>query len=483
MPPRGPTRTERDAFGAVEIPAGAYWGAHTARSIENFPISGERFDPEILRAYALQKKASAAAHGELGLLPADLAGAIARAADDLAASASGAAAEGAPDLAREIVCDPYAQGAGTALHMNVNEVLAARAAEILGGARGDHARVHPNDHVNLGQSTNDTMPTVARMAVRRLIDPAAEALDGLAGVFEEKARAFDHVVKPGRTHLQDAVPIRMGREFGAYALAARRCADGLRAARPAVEELGIGGTAVGTGLNADPRARLRVVELLRTWEGIEYRPAENLFEAMQSQRCLAGATAALRNAALEIFRITSDVRLLASGPATGLGEIEIPALQAGSSIMPGKVNPSMAEMLGMVCCRVVGDDATVAMAVAAGQLELNVFLPVAAHVSTRSLRLFAAGVRAFTLRCASGISAVEERCARLAGASAALATALTPAVGYARAAEAVREAVRTGRPIVEVVVERGLLSRAEAERALAPGPMADGGSPRADLNR
>lgn len=461
------TRRERDALGEVEVPAEAYYGAHAARSIENFPVSGERWDPEVIRAYALQKKASAVANGEWGCIPREIADAIARACDDLAG--------GLPDLAREIVAEPYAQGAGTSIHMNVNEVLASRAAEILGGRRGEWTRVHPNDHVNFGQSTNDTMPTVMRISIRRLTDPAVEALERLADVLAEKARAFDGVVKSGRTHLQDAVPLRLGQEFGAYALSVRRCADRLRAARTGLEELGIGGTAVGTGLNAHPRYRHRVVELLAAWDGIPYRPAEDLFEAMQSQACVAETISALRGAALELFRISSDWRLMVSGPTTGFGELVMPAVQPGSSIMPGKVNPSMAEMLGMVCFRVIGDDATIAWAVASGQLELNVFMPVMTHVATRSLRVFTGGVRAFTSRCAEGLAADEARCARYAGMSAALGTALNPVIGYAKAAEVTKEAVRTGRTILEVVVEKGLLSRDEAEKVLDPRPMTEGG--------
>src|SRR5574337_16517 len=326
-------------------------------------------------------------------------------------------------------------GAGTSCNMNVNEVLANRAIELLGGQKGDYAIVHPHDHVNMSQSTNDVFPTAMRMAARLLLAELLPALNDLKSALTEKAQEFDGVLKSARTHLQDAVPIRLGQEFAAYAATVGKCRERLALAARSLEELGIGGSAAGTGLNTHPQDRVRLVEHLRTWTRIEWSTASDMREAMQSNLPVAETSAALRLLALELTRICNDLRLLASGPTTGLAEIKLPAVQPGSSIMPGKINPSMAEMLNMVCFQVIGNDLTVSMAVQAGQLELNVMMPVMAYNLHQSIEILKNAIRVFIDRCVGGIVADVNRCRRYAERSMALATALNVLVGYARAAE------------------------------------------------
>jgi fumarate hydratase class II/aspartate ammonia-lyase len=403
------------------------------------------------------KLAAARANARLGLLPRRKARAIERAAREVLDGRH----------RDQFVVDVYQAGAGTSHNMNVNEVLANRAAEILGGRRGEAGAVHPNDDVNMAQSTNDVVPTGIRLAALELAPGAAGAIDGLAATFERKARGWDRVVKSGRTHLMDATPIRLGQEVSGWAAALRAASARIRACEPELSRLGIGGTAVGTGLNAHPRyARLVTAELSRL-AGRRLSLAPNPFAAMQSLGPFVALSGALRAAAGELFRIGSDVRLLGSGPNTGLGELRIPAVQPGSSIMPGKVNPSMAEMLAMVCLQVMGLDAAVAGAAAAGQLELNVMMPLVAFDLCHALEILANAVRAFDERCARGLEADPERARFFAERTVSLATALAPRIGYARAAELVKESVRTGRSIVDLAVERGV-SPAEARRILDP---------------
>jgi len=457
-------RTERDSLGEMRVPTHAYWGAQTARAIENYPISGLRPHPALVENTVRIKLAAARAHEALGTLPADIARAIQRACEEILGGA----------LADQFVVDPYQAGAGTSHHMNVNEVIASRASEILGGPRSaSGGLVHPNDHVNLGQSTNDVFPTAMRLAAYRLSLPLLEALDGFAAALLEKSRETMGVIKSGRTHLQDAAPIRFGSEIGAWATNVERHREEIARTASALLELGIGGTAVGTGLSAPPGYRERVVADLAAQLGWPLRSSDDLYEAMQSLRPVAGLSVALRNLALDLFRISADLRLLASGPLTGLSEVRLPAVQPGSSIMPGKINPSIPEMLAQVCARVVGNDAAIGLCAASGQLELNVFFPVAAHTLLETETILGSAIRIFTERCIRGIAVDEARCAEYAARSQQLVLALAPRVGYERAAQIARRALAARRTIVEQVLEEGLLPEEEARALLDPARMVD----------
>ena len=454
----GATRVERDTMGEMRVPADALYGAQTARAVENFPISGVRAHPAFVDATVRVKLAAARVNARLGLLPARKARAIERAAREILDGR----------WRDQFVVDVYQAGAGTSHNMNVNEVIANRACELLGARRGDRSVVDPNDDVNMAQSTNDVIPTAIRLAALELAPDAAEAVRGLAATFQQKAEAWDGVVKSGRTHLMDATPIRLGQEVSGWAAALRAAAARILSALPELGALGIGGTAVGTGLNAHPRyARLAVEELARM-VGAPLVLAPNPFHAMQSLAPFVALSAALRTTAVELIRIGGDVRLLGSGPNTGLGELRLPPVQPGSSIMPGKVNPSMAEMLAMVAYQVVGLDAAIAAAATGGQLELNVMMPLVAFDLCHALSILAAGVRAFDERCARGIEPDEARCRHYAERTVSLATALAPRIGYAAAAEIVKASVRSGRSIVDLAAERSGLGRAASRRILDP---------------
>lgn len=457
------TRSEVDSLGEVEVPQEAYWGAQTARAIENYPISGLRPHPSLVEQTVRIKLAAARANASLGRLDPKIANAIERACEEILGGA----------LADAFVVDPYQAGAGTSLHMNVNEVIAARASELLGGIRSpSHGKVHPNDHVNMGQSTNDVFPTAMRLAAHKSALGLVESLEELRNAFAEKASENMEVIKSGRTHLQDAAPMRMGREIGAWATNVDRHREEIVLAASALGELGIGGTAVGSGLSAGPGYREKVVEDLAEQLGLPLRPADDLYEAMQSIRPIATLSSAIRNFALDLFRISSDIRLLASGPLTGLDELHLPEVQPGSSIMPGKINPSIAEMVGQVCARVVGGDATIALCAASGQLELNVFFPVAAHTILEMETILANAVRIFSERCVRGMKVDEERCADYAARSQQLVLALLPRLGYERSAKVAQAALRNRRTILEQVLYEGLLPVDEARALLDPRKMA-----------
>jgi aspartate ammonia-lyase len=435
--------------------------------MENFPISGLRMHPRMVEAMAMIKKAAALANAELGLLKPEVSKAIGAAADEVLAG----------KLRDHFVVDVYQMGAGTSFHMNVNEVLANRAIELLGGKKGDQTIVHANDHVNMAQSTNDVIPTAMRIAARLLLQELLPVLSDLEVALAAKAKEFDGILKSARTHLQDAVPIRLGQEFAAYAVTIGKCRELIAAAARSLEELGIGGSAAGTGLNTHPQYRFKLVEYLRAWTNINWRNAPDMREAMQSNLPIAEASSALRLLALELTRICNDLRLLASGPTTGFAEIVLPAVQPGSSIMPGKVNPSMAEMLNMVCFQVIGNDLTVAMAVQAGQLELNVMMPVMAYNLHHSIEILKNALRAFIDRCVVGIVADADRCRRYAESSMALATALNTHIGYARAAEVVKRALREQKTIIDVVREEKLLTEAQIAQILDPIKLTEPGLP------
>jgi len=457
-PAKPRTRVEKDTMGTMLVPADALYGAQTARAVRNFPISGLRAHPAFVDATVRVKLAAARVNARLGLLPGRKARAIEAAAREVLAGR----------WRDQFVVDAYQAGAGTSHHMNVNEVLANRACEILRGRRGDRSLVDPNDDVNMAQSTNDVVPTAMRLAALQLAPPAADALDALGATFERKARAWGAIVKSGRTHLMDATPIRLGQEVSGWAVALRASAVRVRGALPELAALGIGGTAVGTGLNAHPRYRKLVVAELARLTGDPLVPSPNPFYAMQSLAPFAALSGALRVAALELLRIGGDVRLLGSGPSTGLAELELPPVQPGSSIMPGKLNPSMAEMLAMVSYQVIGLDAAIAAATAAGQLELNVMMPLVAFDLCHALEILGNAVAAFDRRCARGLEADAERCRRYAERTVSLATALAPRIGYAAAAEIVKESVRSGRAIVDLAMEKGGLAPSEGRRALDP---------------
>ena len=458
-------RMEKDSLGEKEIPKDVYYGIQTARAIENYPISGWRVHPRLIDAYMYQKKASALANRDGGALEPRLAEAIAKACDEVLAGG----------LRDQFVVDVFQAGAGVSQHMNTNEVLANRANEILGSKKGDYKPIHPNDHVNFGQSTNDTYPTAMRMAAllcARDLDPVLASLEASLDV---KAAEFDHVLKSGRTHMQDAVPIRLGQEFAAYARAIGRSRQTLMDACRQLEELGLGGTAAGTGLNTAPGYREKAIALLREFTGLNLRPSPDMREAMQSNLPMAAMAGAQRMLALEIIRITNDLRLLASGPITGLAEIILPAVQPGSSIMPGKVNPAILEMVAMVAFQVIGNAAAVDYAVQAGQLELNVMMPAMCFAVLMSFQILTTSLAVLRTRCIEGLKADEEACRRYAELSPSIVTALNPFIGYAKGAEVVKEALATGKRIPQIVLEKKLMSKEELDRILDPIQMTEPG--------
>jgi fumarate hydratase class II len=450
-------RVEHDSLGEVHVPSAALYGAQTQRAVENFAISGRRPYRAFIWGIACVKRAAAEVNGELGLLPSDMATAIARAALEVT--------EGRWD--EEFVVDPFQAGAGTSHNMNANEVIANRATVLLGGRLGEY-RVHPNDHVNMAQSTNDAIPTALRLGCLWRLDELLRVVSDLALQLQLKAVEFDAVLKSGRTHLQDAVPIRLGQEFGGYAAAVARDVERLRRSADGLRRLGIGGTAVGTGLNAHPEYRQRVVARLSQHTGLELQASDNLFESMQSMADMVDFSASLRTLAVTLTRVANDIRLLASGPATGLDEIRLPAVQPGSSIMPGKVNPVMAEMLNQAMYHVMGCDHAVMLAAQAGQLELNVMMPVLAHNLFEMMQVTIGAVRAFTQRAVVGLRANAEKAAGWLERNAILATALNPLIGYESAAELVKQALKEGRTLRQVALERvaeGALKRKDPPHA------------------
>jgi len=454
-------RTERDSLGERQVPAGVYYGIQTLRATENFPISGLRPHPELVTAIALVKQAAADANMELGDLDERRGKAIVQAARETA--------EGR--WREQFVVDAFQAGAGTSFNMNMNEVIANRAAELLGERRGDYSVVHPNDHVNMSQSSNDVFPTALRLAALALLDRLLPEISALHQVLQAKASEFRDVLKSGRTHLQDAVPILLGQEFEGYAAAVARSLARFQIARGSLEEIGLGGTAAGTGLNTHPRYRGLVLERLAALTGRPLRPAGSLIETTQSLSCFAETSACLKLLCLELVRIANDLRLLSSGPRTGLGEINLPPLQPGSSIMPGKVNPVMAEALDMVSFQVIGNDVTVSLACQAGQLELNVMAPVIALNLLQSLEILANALRLFRERCVQGITANKERCLFYAENSAGLATALNRYIGYEAAAKIARESQATGKTVRELVLEKGLFSPEQAAALFSPSAL------------
>ena len=449
-------RIERDALGEIAVPEDALYGVQTLRAVENFPISGIRAHRSFIKATAAVKLCAARVHLELGLLEEKKADAIIHASKEVFSG----------KLDDQFVVDVYQAGAGTSHNMNANEVIANRAIELLGGRKGDYSIIHPNDDVNKSQSTNDVFPTAMRLAAVEAAGELAAVLEGLYKKITDKAGEFGDVVKSGRTHLQDAVPIRLGQEFKAYATSVGRHAEQIKDAGNKLKVLGIGGSAVGTGINTHPLYAKKMVRELSRLTGIKFSLSDDLFESMQSMAPFVSLSSSLKNLSLDLIRIANDLRLMSSGPRTGLAEIELPALQPGSSIMPGKVNPVMAEALNMVCFQVVGNDTAISLASQAGQLELNVMMPVISYNLLQSIHILTNALTAFANRCVEGIKANIENCRHWAERSLSIVTALNPRIGYAKAAEIAKEAFRRGVTVRDIIIEKGVLTEKELEKLL-----------------
>jgi fumarate hydratase, class II len=452
-------RIERDSLGELRVPENALYGAQTQRAVENFPISGLRPWRAFIWSMAIIKRAAAEVNRDLGLLDKEKASAIIQAAEEVMNGRWN----------DQFVVDPFQAGAGTSHNMNTNEVIANRATQILGGKSGQYL-VHPNDHVNMAQSTNDTIPTAIRLGALWRLDELQDAILALSQALSEKADAFDDIVKSGRTHLQDAVPVRMGQEFGAYAKAVQRDGERIMRAAEGLRRLGIGGTATGTGLNAHPEYHPRMVKSLSGLSGLQLYTSDNLFESMQSMADAADFSGAIRTLAVTLTRIANDFRLLASGPSTGLDEIHLPAVQPGSSIMPGKVNPVLAEMLNMAMFHIQGCDHTVALAAQAGQLELNVMMPIIAHNLFEMMQVAIGAINAFTEKLVRGLQANREKAEGWLEKNAIIVTALNPVIGYAAGAAIVKQSLASGETVRKIALEmasRGELHHNQEDRPVS----------------
>ena len=454
------TRTEHDLLGDREIPVHAYYGVHTLRALENFPISGTAISiyPDLVVSLACVKQAAAIANSELGLLDERRAQAIRLACEEVR--------EG--KLLDEFVVDVIQGGAGTSTNMNANEVICNRALEILGHRKGDYRHLHPLDHVNMSQSTNDVYPTAVKLALQFGIRRLIGEMRALRLAFEAKAAEFSDVLKVGRTQLQDAVPMTLGQEFSTYAVMLGEDESRLAEAAALVREINLGATAIGTGINAHPDYAALVTQRLSEVSGFEFLVSPNLVEATQDAGSFVQLSGVLKRVAVKLSKTCNDLRLLSSGPRAGIGEINLPAVQAGSSIMPGKVNPVIPEVVNQIAFEAIGNDITVTMAAEAGQLQLNAFEPIIAHSLFKSLAHLAAGCRTLAERCVKGITANRERARRLLDDSTALVTALNPIIGYARASEVAQEALASGRRVADLVLEKGWMTREQLEEALRP---------------
>ncbi len=454
-------RTEHDSLGDKEVPVNAYYGIQTLRALENFPISGIRQYSEFIIATALIKKAAAMTNMETGKLDRRRGIAISKAAEEIIKG----------KLHDQFVVDVFQAGAGTSHNMNANEVIANRAIEILCGTKGDYSVIHPNDHVNMSQSTNDVFPSAMRIAAVIATDKLMSELEGLSKALHSKGKEFDRIIKSGRTHLQDAVPIRLGQEFKAYGVIIDNVSKEIMHARERLIVLGIGGSAVGTGVNTHPRYQNKILLHLGRLTGIKFTGSKNLIASMQSMGDFLMFSGVLRLLAVELIKIANDLRLMSSGPRTGLAEIRLPAVQPGSSIMPGKVNPVMAEVLNMTAFQVIGNDTAITLAAQAGQLELNVMMPVINYNLQQSIHLLTNVIKVFTDRCVKGIEASGDRCREFAERSPGLATILNQVIGYEAAAGIAKEALLSGKTIRELVVEKGILSQKDADKLLDPSRM------------
>ncbi|HEX7392620.1 MAG TPA: aspartate ammonia-lyase [Thermoplasmata archaeon] len=448
------TRKEKDSLGERDVPADAYYGIQTLRATENFPVSGIRARPEFIKAYAMVKKAAALANMDVGWLEPYIAEAIVSACDEIIAG----------KLHDQFVVDDFQAGAGTSFNMNFNEVIANRALELVGRKKGDYSIIHPNDHVNMAQSTNDTYPTAMRLCILVISQDLVDNLESLRRAFVKKGMEFDRVLKSGRTHLMDALPVTLGQEFMAYSVAIKKARDQFKGSLKLLEEVPLGATAVGTGANTHPDYHMQVVKHMRQITDLNLTVAEDPRESLQSRLDFASISGTIRNLALELIRISNDLRLMNSGPTTGWAEIRLPATQPGSSIMPGKVNPVMAECMDMICFQIVGNDVSVSMSVQAGQMELNVMNPVMIHNILESIVLLNNYIPVFVERCISGIEADEEKCRGYLEKNPSIATFLDPYIGYMKAAEIAKEAVARKMSVKELVLEKGILTKEQVEQ-------------------
>ncbi len=456
-------RLEHDSLGQKEIPSNAYYGIQTLRAIENFPITGRVIGehPQLIRALALIKKAAAHANVDLGIMPKKIGDAISRACDDLIAG----------KFHDQFPVDIIQGGAGTSTNMAANEVIANRALELMGLAKGDYAACHPNDHVNLSQSTNDAYPTAVRIALYFMLDELIGAMNELKGAFEVKEREFADVIKMGRTQLQDAVPMTLGQEFSTYAVMVGEDAQRIRETMQLLREMNLGATAIGTGINAPPGYADAIRGHLNKFAGIEFITASNLVEATQDAGVFVQVSGVLKRFAVKLSKTCNDLRLLSSGPRAGLGEINLPPAQPGSSIMPGKVNPVIPEVVNQVCFKVIGNDVTVTMAAEAGQMQLNAFEPVILACHQASIGMLTRACRTLVQRCINGITANKDACRLYVERSIGIVTALNPLIGYERSAEVAKEAMRSNRSVGEVALEKGYVSAEELKELLDPARM------------
>ena len=449
-------RTEKDSIGSKEIPEGVYYGVQSLRAAENFRITGLSMHPEVINSLAQIKKAAAMTNCEVGLLDKHIAEAIVKACDEILAG----------KLHEAFIVDPIQGGAGTSINMNANEVIANRAIEILGGQKGDYSIVHPNDHVNCGQSTNDVIPTAGKMTSLKLLKNATKELERLHKAFCDKGEEFDSIIKMGRTQMQDAVPIRLGQEFKAYSVAIQRDINRMEKAQEEMRTLNLGGTAIGTGINADEAYLRRIVPNLAQICDMEFVQAYDLIDATQNLDPFVAVSGAVKACAVTLSKIANDFRLMSSGPRCGFGEINLPAKQNGSSIMPGKVNPVIPEVVNQVAFNIIGNDVTITMAAEAGQLELNAFEPIVFYCLFQSIDTLAYAVETFVDNCVAGITANKDRCKELVDNSVGIVTALCPHVGYAKSASLAKTAIRSGVPVRKLILDEGLLNESELDEIL-----------------
>ena len=458
-------RVEHDSIGDKEVPADAYYGVQTLRAVENFRITGLSLHPELINSLVQIKKAAAITNSEIGLLDQKKAEAIVKACDEILAG----------NFRLHFVVDPIQGGAGTSLNMNANEVIANRAIEHLGGQKGDYSLIHPNDHVNLGQSTNDVIPTAGKMTTIRLLMKLRLQLQCLQLALSNKAEEFDHVIKMGRTQMQDAVPIRLGQEFRAYADAVTRNIGRIEKAADEMRYLNMGGTAIGTGVNADTVYLQRIVPVLNEVSGMEFVQAADLIDSTQNLDPFVAVSGAVKTCAVTLSKIANDLRLMSSGPRAGFGEINLPAMHNGSSIMPGKVNPVIPEVVNQVSFNVIGNDVTITMAAEAGQLELNAFEPIIFYNLFQSIDTMGFATETFVDNCITGITANEERCRELVEKSVGIVTTLAPVIGYQRAADIAKKALKQNRPVREIILEEKIMEPEELSRILDPVSMTEPG--------
>jgi len=464
-------RVEKDSIGTKDVPSDQYYGVQSLRAAENFNITGLTMHPEIINSLAYIKKAAAITNCEVGLLPKNIAAAIVQACDEIIAG----------EFHDDFITDPIQGGAGTSMNMNANEVIANRAIEILGGQKGDYSIVHPNDHVNYGQSTNDVIPTAGKMTSLRLLENLKKELLRLNDAFKLKAKEFDHVIKMGRTQMQDAVPIRLGQEFAAYSMAVSRDLNRIDKSMDEMRTLNMGGTAVGTGINADERYLRRIVPNLCEVSHMDFFQAFDLIDATQNLDPFVSVSGSLKACAVTLSKISNDLRLMSSGPRAGFNEINLPAKQNGSSIMPGKVNPVIPEVVNQVAFNIIGNDTTITMAAEAGQLELNAFEPIIFYCMFQSIDTLAQAVQTFVDNCVSGITANETRCRYLVENSVGIITAICPHVGYQKAADIAKRAIKSGESVRTLILEEGLLTEEELNYILDPVQLTEPGIPGKDL--